>query len=65
MKYLISYSIEDDLKNFLKEFDGYMMSLNFSFTLKSRDESIKIKDYVIQIYKLLFNVYNISDDKQS
>jgi hypothetical protein len=64
MNYLLAGSIEDDLKELLDEFDGYMRSLNFSFTVQSRDDSIKIKDYVIQIHELLSNVYNIPNDRQ-
>ncbi|GBB94920.1 hypothetical protein RclHR1_02440014 [Rhizophagus clarus] len=64
MRYLFAGSIENDLNELVKEFDGYMMSLNFSFTMQTRDDSIKIKDYVIQIHELLYNVYNISNDKQ-
>ncbi|PKY21575.1 hypothetical protein RhiirB3_409576, partial [Rhizophagus irregularis] len=41
-----------------------MLSLNFSFTIQTRDDSIIIKDYVIQIHELLSNVYNIPNDKQ-
>ncbi|CAB4423355.1 unnamed protein product [Rhizophagus irregularis] len=64
MKYLLAGSIEDDLKELVNEFDGYMLSLNFSFTIQTRDDSIIIKDYVIQIHELLSNVYNIPNDKQ-
>src|SRR5437762_11624795 len=54
MKYLSAYSVEDDLKKLVEEFDGYMTTLNFSFTLQSRDESLKLKEYMIKFNDLLF-----------
>ncbi len=61
IKYMMAHTIEKDLEGLIKEFDAYLISFNFSFTTQSRDDSKKIKDYVIQIYELLFDVYKISD----
>jgi len=63
--YLLAHSIEEDLQRLIKEFDGYMSSLKFSFTIQYRSESMKLKEYVVQIHELLHDVYGISDDKQS
>src|SRR4051794_17961461 len=41
MNYLFASSIEDDLKELVNEFDGYMRSLNFTFTIQTRDDAIK------------------------
>ncbi len=65
IKYFSASKIEEDFTLLINEFDGYMRNLNFSFTIQSRDELAKIKDYVSQMQELLFNIYGVSDDRQS
>ncbi|GES99722.1 kinase-like domain-containing protein [Rhizophagus clarus] len=49
----------------IQEFDGYMRSLNFSFVISSGDEITKIRNDISQIKIMLFNVYDVPDDRQS
>ena len=64
-RYIFTNNIEDTFSKLVTEFDGYMNSLNFSFTIQAIDEFKIIKDETRQIKELLLNVYGVSDDKQS
>src|SRR4051794_35103944 len=64
-KYFFASKIDEDFTGIVKEFDGYMNSLNFSFTLQSKNEISTMKCDMKQVKDLLFCVYGVSDDKQS
>ncbi|CAB4433514.1 unnamed protein product [Rhizophagus irregularis] len=64
-KFLLANNIEETFSKLITEFDGYMNSLNFSFTIQAIDEFKVIKNETREIKELLLNVYGVSDDKQS
>ncbi|RIA81537.1 kinase-like domain-containing protein [Glomus cerebriforme] len=64
-KYFFANRIEEELNILVKEFDGYMTSLNFSFTVQSRDEFATVKSDVKGIKEILCYAFGVSDDKQS
>ncbi|CAB4488115.1 unnamed protein product [Rhizophagus irregularis] len=64
-KFLLTNNIEETFSELTTEFDGYMNSLNFPFTIQAIDEFKVIKNETREIKKLLVNVYGVSDDKQS
>jgi cell division protein ZapA (FtsZ GTPase activity inhibitor) len=64
-KYFYAKKIEEELNDLVKEFDGYMSSLNFSFTVQSKDELATIKSDVKGIKEILFHIFGVPDDKQS
>ncbi|RIA81299.1 kinase-like domain-containing protein [Glomus cerebriforme] len=63
-KYLYANKIEENFTCLVTEFEGYMSSLNFSFTIQSRDELSVIKNEIKQIKEILI-CYGVSDDRQS
>ncbi|GBC07600.1 hypothetical protein RclHR1_07560004 [Rhizophagus clarus] len=64
-KFLLANNIEETFSKLITEFDGYMNSLNFSFTIQAIDEFKRIKNETREIKEILLNVYGVSDDKQS
>jgi hypothetical protein len=64
-KFLHANNIEETFSKLITEFDGYMNSLNFSFTIQAIDEFKIIKNETREIKELLLNVYGVSDDNQS
>jgi hypothetical protein len=63
-KFLFASSIEENFTRLTAEFEGYMNSLNFSFTLRTRNDFSEMKYDMRQIKELLFCVYGVSDDNQ-
>jgi hypothetical protein len=63
-RYLFTNSIEEKFTNLATEFDGYMNSLNFFFTIQSRDELLTVKNEIKQIKEILLS-YGVADDRQS
>ncbi|CAI2165226.1 7181_t:CDS:2 [Funneliformis geosporum] len=56
-------NIEENFTDLLTKFDGYMKSLNFSFTIQTRVEVSTIRCDLSQIKEILLRVYGLPDDK--
>ncbi|CAI2164741.1 7886_t:CDS:2 [Funneliformis geosporum] len=63
-RFIHTSEINDSFNKITKEFDGYMYSLNFSFTMQSRDELATIQQDVSQMKDILLYVHGVTDNQQ-
>ncbi|CAB5215438.1 unnamed protein product [Rhizophagus irregularis] len=64
-KYFYAKKIEEELTELVKEFNGYMRSLNFSINVQFTDDFATVKSDLKGINEILSHIWGVSDDKQS
>jgi hypothetical protein len=64
-KYFYAKKIEEELNELVKEFNGYMNSLNFSINVQFTDDFATVKSDLKGIKEILSHIWGVSDDKQS
>jgi len=64
-KYFFANNIEETFTRLINEFEGYMLNLNFSFTVQSRNELTEIKNEIRQLTDLLVDIHGVPDTTQS
>ncbi|CAB4388340.1 unnamed protein product [Rhizophagus irregularis] len=64
-KYFYAKKIEEELNELVKEFNGYMSSLNFSINVQFNDNFAAAKSDLEGIMEILSHIWGVSDDKQS
>ncbi|CAB4388392.1 unnamed protein product [Rhizophagus irregularis] len=64
-KYFYAKKIEEELNELVKEFNGYMSSLNFSINVQFTDDFATVKSELKGIKEILSHIWGVSDDKQS
>ncbi|RIA81298.1 kinase-like domain-containing protein, partial [Glomus cerebriforme] len=64
-KYFFANNIESIFTELINEFEGCMNSLNFSFSVQSRNEIMIIKTEIRQLSELILNIHGVPDTTQS
>uniref|UniRef100_U9SVE0 Protein kinase domain-containing protein n=1 Tax=Rhizophagus irregularis (strain DAOM 181602 / DAOM 197198 / MUCL 43194) TaxID=747089 RepID=U9SVE0_RHIID len=65
IKKFVANKIEEELNELVKEFNGYMSSLNFSINVQFTDDFATVKSDLKGIKEILSHILGVSDDKQS
>ncbi|PKB98603.1 kinase-like protein [Rhizophagus irregularis] len=63
-KYFYAKKIEEELNELVKEFNGYMSSLNFSISVQFTDDFATVKSDLKGIKEILSHIWGVSDDSQ-